>query len=202
MGERTIDYAIKRLTAVYSAPDSTDPAIFLEELKTALTGFADDAITDGVTDLIKNRRFRTFPAIGEIREAVLEHCAKQKTAQVNYSAVYRDTEDKAARALDLVRPKAEQGAREEWLVAYYEFAEERGRLPESDEERRLVRGRFRYTQSKLREMGEWLASDPPREASRRVFRQIARTAVDAVGAKRLKIAELCGVTMEQREAAE
>lgn len=99
-----VDHAVGRLMAVFNPPDTPDPAAFMAELKVALGGMSSDALADGVSEIIRTRRHRSFPSIGDVRQACLDVTPRASSApeRRDMGAVFREEDDRRDDAIRML----------------------------------------------------------------------------------------------------
>lgn len=135
-----VEFALQRLAAVFNPPEVADPEQFRMEFRTALKDFPPEALIDGVSEVIKTRRAKSFPSIGEVRTACMDTLPKRADQRAQ---VYHDQEkrDEQRRAYFIGRLKGHSQL--DWMlskglhVRALEFAMEHDRLPDSDDWRAM-----------------------------------------------------------------
>ena len=127
-----VDFAMRRLASAVNPPDVQDAKQFKAEFRTALKDLPKEALIEGVTTVIRNRKAKSFPSIGEVRAAAEEQLPKAKAAMYgDMSREYRADDSRREEAFKaLVRwPDLK------WLintgvhVRVYEYLVEHGDYP-------------------------------------------------------------------------
>lgn len=192
---------ISRLLAAFDPPDKgseQQEELFMQELRNAIRDFPTEAMTDGVSALIKTRRARTFPSIGDVRQHIMDQLPNRSTSTTSdMHAVYRSEDAKRDEALKtlmaLPLAKRQRIVRDNAQVRVFDFVVANERLPSGPEYQTLMEEGIRVQ----RLMDE--VSTPPGDASS-TFKHITWKAAEAIRHRRAQLAErLLG---QQQEAAE
>lgn len=194
-----LEQQINRLLVVFNPPELSDEdtKVFMVELKNALRDFPTDALVDGVTEIIKSRRARSLPSIGEIRQHVMDRLPHGNASAVDMSAVFRSEDIKRDKAMKTLRElplaKRQRIVRDQAHLRVFDFVVANDRLPDAGEYRDILHEGERI-QRLLDEAGQ-----APGEQSS-AFRHITWKVAEAIRFRREQIAErLLG---QQQEVAE
>jgi DNA-binding SARP family transcriptional activator len=136
LNEDKVDHALKRLAAAYIPPEVSDFDQWRIEFRRALQDLSSEALIEGISDLIRNRKHRTFPGIGEIRQA----CLQSQPMAPKYSAsmpqsVSADDEERRRSAIAMLahHPQVERLIENNIHNRVLEFILETGRMPAAEE---------------------------------------------------------------------
>jgi hypothetical protein len=151
-----VDLQVKRLMASFNAPETDDPGVFMQELRGALLGIDTDILVDGVTSLIRGRKYRTFPSIGEIVSAASEAAPRPSSGTyTNLSHVYASDTTAKDRAVENLRswPLSQKAADGGWLNSMLEWMTDNGgEFPTTQDQKRLIMERARGVNDRLLEI--------------------------------------------------
>ena len=127
-GKTPAEIAWNRLSACFSPPEVADLAAFRREFIAAISSIDSEMVTQGVSDMISTRKHKTFPTIGDVRDACLSHAPRrQSAAYVDMGKVYAEQDGRRAAALkamadmpriDDVIAKGYHSALLDWIVAH------------------------------------------------------------------------------------
>lgn len=189
------EIAWNRLSACFLPPEVADVKAFRTEFLSALGGYASEVLTDAVTEVIRTRKHKTFPSIGEVNQACQE---QYPSAPQRPQYVEPWHEDEARRAV-AIRTLAEMPGVDRVIeqgvhVMGLEFVMKHGRLPFKDEWLELRQSVVRANEL-MRE-----ADSPPDDWTE--FRiHITQTAAGALRYRRKKVADEINA-LRMKEAAE
>lgn len=133
-----VDKFISRALVLFGNPDSPDPKGFLEEYTRHLRGYDPEVLDRAMDILLKTRKFKTWPSIGEIVEAAGKAGSELPKAPTNPFPTKRDHVDKAEAVLN--KPVAVKAAREGWIMGLYDHWSEFGREPTQREIEEMIDG--------------------------------------------------------------
>ena len=131
-----IEFALKRLSAAFLPPEVSDVGQFQAEFRTALRDLSPEALIEGVTDIVRTRKHKSFPSIGEIRQS----CLQSEPSSPRYSSSMPSSrvEDEAEKRLSALAMLAHHPQIERLIEAgmhnrMLEFILETGRFPAGEE---------------------------------------------------------------------
>lgn len=135
-----VERAMMRLAAVFNPPEVADPEQFRLEFISALKDFPSDALVDGVSEIIKTRRAKSFPSIGEVRTACVDAMPRATSQQAQ---VYHDHEKRREERRAYFIERLRGHSQLDWMLSKglharaLEFAMEHDRLPEASDWREM-----------------------------------------------------------------
>lgn len=195
IGKTTAEIAWNRLSACYLPPEVSDVKLFRMEFISAVSGFASEVVTNAVSGLLKNRKPRSFPSIGEVCEACREQYPDPPRKQPLVESYYVE-DDRRDAAIGMLANMAgidrviDRGVH----VMGLDFVMREGRLPTRDEWIELGKQVERANELLLE------ADNPPEDW--REFRiHITQTAAGALRYRREKVAQQIN-EFRMKEAAE
>lgn len=194
-----VDDAIGRLMAVFNPPETADAEKFIRELKVALSGLSTDALADGVTELIKTRRHRTFPSIGDIRQSCIDAIPRTYSSpeRRDMSVIFRDEDERRALVIAMLAsmPQIDRLVADGKHGVLFDFGMTHDRMPETREEWASLAGDFARIEA--------LRTDTLETAPSSDWAHITRTAAQAITGRRERLAEqINSFRAMMKEAAE
>jgi len=114
---------LERLLLVYGAPESDNPSAYMEEYARQLRNYRADELSRATDNLLRTRKFKTWPTIGECVEAAdfareqlrEKHPAKPTGEDSMWSEAARKWADEQLRNDD-----GRTGVEEGWLLGVHE----------------------------------------------------------------------------------
>ena len=124
---------ITRMLVLFGEPDTGDTKAFLAEYARLLKG-EEPSLIQATSDLIsKTRTWRSWPTLGEVRDAMHKAAVTQSLGSVrNDDKLHKDwTSESVAKAYDLLRSDIGRRAADGgWVLSLWDFCRKRGRLPQ------------------------------------------------------------------------
>ena len=195
IGKTPAEIAWNRLSACYLPPETADVKAFRVEFLSAISGFSSEVLTDAVTQLIRTRKSKTFPSIGDVHET----CMEQYPSTPHRPSMVESHHIDEARRAESLRVLAETPGIDRVIeqglhVMGLEFVMREGRLPFREE--------WLSMQSDVLRANELMreADSPPDDWTEfRVY--ITQTAAGALRYRRQKVADEINA-LRRKEAAE
>lgn len=69
MNPNVQDLVLNRFAALYGAPDTEDPGLFVSEYGRALSGFPADVLRRGIDRVVDENDFKSWPTVGACKKA-------------------------------------------------------------------------------------------------------------------------------------
>ncbi len=145
MTERTTNPLTERLGIIYGKPDSADPVAFIAAYAKITNKYADSELEAAAERILKTRKVRSWPTVGECVAALEDHRAERYRPAVvsKHPEWSQEAEASADKAIDsdIGRQAAQQG----WLLGLHNHfrrmyaAKTPGRLPTSHETVKLMK---------------------------------------------------------------
>lgn len=127
---------LMRLQTMYGEPDSDNPAAFLAEYARLLKKYSGSTLDKACDLVLRNNRYKTWPTIGEC-VSCCEDAIEKTTADAprNFDAKHPEWSDARVEAADrmIVCELGRRAADEGWILALWDFAREKQRLPREHE---------------------------------------------------------------------
>jgi hypothetical protein len=115
---------LERLTVVYGEPETSDNAGFFDEYRRGLGEYSADVMDRAIDRMLRERKFRSWPTIGELRKhanEVLEAAGARTKGPDTWAAKKADASERAKRfAYDAQRQTAlgRAAEAEDWARAF------------------------------------------------------------------------------------
>ncbi len=195
-GKEPVKIAFERLAIAFNPPETENPEAFWFEFKSALGRFASETLTDGVTEVIRRRKHRSFPSIGEVHDACMATIPSTPQRPQMMSDVYEVQDAKRAQGIVALAgmPGIERVIAADAHTAGLDFYIENGRLPDRNEwiELRAVVERANKLMAEADSVPEGMTS---------TWVHITQTAASALRYRRARVAEEIA-KLRMKEAAE
>lgn len=134
-GKTPAEIAWNRLSACFSPPEVADVKAFRSEFLGALNGFGSEVLVDAVSQIIRTRKHRTFPSIGDVTDACMGQIPSvpQRPQMVTDAYAVQDAKRREGIVALAAMPGIDRIVAAEAHTAGLDFYVENGRLPTRDE---------------------------------------------------------------------